>query len=334
MGSAFSSIPAEAAARFDVPVEDGVTLAAYALPAPETGTDTVTDAPVLIWGQANGFSAGAYLPFLQRLATRFRVFAYDARGQGGSTTPPPPFDETICFDRFAHDLEAVVYRVQAEAPEAPLYYAGHSFSAAAMFYLGGGFGFAPWRKVTTFDATLRPSDRDVALPRSKDGHSPLAEMTLKRRRYFDNPDAYAAWMGRPKAFGGFEPEMLAALCRGTLQPRRDGAGEEGREEGRDGTPTATAGWELCCPPAVEAATYNAVSATTAPYDSLRDFPVSTHLVAADFNTNGGHWIGEIQADVARHLPDARVTILPGAGHLMPFEQPDACAEIIFQMLED
>jgi len=311
----FSSIPAAAARRLDVPVEDGVTLALYAL------TEGAGNAPVLLWGHANGFSAGAYLPFLRRLAARFRVFAYDARGQGGSSAPPEPYGETIRFERFAHDLEAVVYRVQAEAPGAPLYYGGHSFSAAAMFYLGGALGFAPWRRVTTFDATLRPSDRDDLLAKSAARHAPLAELTLRRRRYFDDRAAYAAAMGRPKAFGHFAPEMLAALCDATVRPRRDGAPDAGK-----------GGLELCCPPEIEAATYNAVAATTAPYDGLGGFPVEAHLVGADPAVRGGHWIAEVQGDVARRLPHSRYTRMTGAGHLMPFERPQDCAEIVLEML--
>ena len=310
MSAAFSSLPAAAAERFDVPVEDGVTIAVYELHKGMTNT------PVLIWGHANGFGAGSYLPFLQRITTRFRVFAYDARGQGGSSTPTEPYTSTICFDRFARDLKAVVYRVQARAPEAPLYYGGHSFSAAGMFHLGGNFGFAPWRAVTTFDATLRPSDRDDLRQISKARSSPLAEMTLRRRRYFDTPADYAAAMARPKAFGYFAPEMLDALCQATLRPRRDGA----------------EGYELSCPPVIEAATYNSVAATTAPYEGLKDFPVAAHLIAADPAVPNSNWIAEVQHDVARPLPDARVTTMTGAGHLMPFERPDECAAIVLAML--
>ena len=108
-----------------VSVEDDVTIAAYEL------AGACANAPALLWGHANGFSGGSYLPLLQRLARGgFRVFAYDARGQGGSTTPPEPYGETITFDRFAHDMERVVGAIRRRAPNNPLYFAGHSFSAA------------------------------------------------------------------------------------------------------------------------------------------------------------------------------------------------------------
>jgi pimeloyl-ACP methyl ester carboxylesterase len=42
----------------------------------------------------------------------------------------------------------------------------------------------------------------------------------------------------------------------------------------------------------------------------------------------------VQSDVARHLPDARITTMTGAGHLMPFERPAECAEIVLAMLSD
>lgn len=306
-----SSIPAEAARRFDVPVEDGVTIAAYEL------KDCPSDAPVLLWGHANGFSAGSYLPLLQLLSTRFNVFAYDVRGQGASTTPPEPFTKTVAFDRFAHDMERVANTVQASASGRPLYFAGHSFSAATMYYLGGGFGFAPWRAVTTFDATLRPSDHQDVLDAHDAKQPSMADRARRRRQYFDSPEAYLDAMSRPHAFGFFTREMLAAHCQATLRPRRNGAD----------------GWELSCPPEIEAGTYDAVGRTTAPYDSLPNFPVPAHLVGADPAAPGGTWIGQLQEAFTGKLPNARYTKMTGCGHLMPFQEPDACAEIVLAMLD-
>lgn len=305
-----SSIPAEAARRFSVDVDDGVAVAAYELGG------CPSDAPVLLWGHANGFSAGSYLPFLQLLTRRFQVFAYDVRGQGATSTPPEPFSETLSFDRFARDMERVTNTVQATATGKPIYFAGHSFSAAAMYYLGGGLGFAPWRAVTTFDATLRPSDHQDVLDAHYAKRPSMAVGAMRRRRYFDTPEAYFEAMSRPRAFGFFAPDMLAAHCRATLRPRRDGAD----------------GWELSCPPEIEAGTYDAVGRTTAPYDSLPDFPVPAHLVGADPAAPGGTWIGQLHGEFARRLPNARYTMMTGRGHLMPFQAPEACAEIVIAML--
>lgn len=309
----YPSIAAELAEQFAVEVNDGVTIAAYELVEAQSNT------PVLLWGHANGFSAGSYLPLLRRLVNGgLRVFSYDVRGQGGSTTPPEPFAKTITFDRFARDLEQVTTAVLARAPGAPIYFAGHSFSAAAMYYLGGGLGFAPWRAVTTFDATLRPSDHQDIMTAYYAKRPSMSHGALRRRRFFDSRDAYIEAMGRPHAYGSFARNMLEAHCHATLRPRQDG----------------TEGWELSCPPEVEAATYEAVGRTTAPYDSLPKFPVSAHMIGADLEAHGGTWIGRLQPEFARRLPHGRYTKMTGHGHLMPFEQPAKCVEIVLEMLRE
>jgi len=308
----YPSIPADAAVQFDVAVNDGVTIAAYEL----NGASAY--APALLWGHANGFSGGSYLPLLQRLTRGgFQVFAYDTRGQGGSTTPPELLSETISFDHFAADLERVVGAVRERARNKPLYFAGHSFSAAAMYYLGGGLGFAPWRAVVTFDATLRPSGHQDVLKAFYAKTSPLSKGAARRRRYFDNEQVYLEAMSRPHAFASFAPEMLKAHCRATLRPRRDGA----------------KGGELSCTPEVEAATYDAVGRTTAPYDSLPKFSVPAHMIGADPEAPGGTWIGQLHHNFARRLPNGRYTMMKGAGHLMPFQRPGDCAEYILNMLD-
>ena len=145
----------------------------------------------------------------------------------------------------------------------------------------------------------------------------MADRARQRRQYFDSPEAYLDAMSRPHAFGFFTREMLAAHCQATLRPRRNGAD----------------GWELSCPPEIEASTYDAVGRTTAPYDSLPNFPVPAHLVGADSAAPGGTWIGQLQEAFANRLPTARYTKMTGCGHLMPFQEPEACAEFVLAMLD-
>ena len=146
----------------------------------------------------------------------------------------------------------------------------------------------------------------------------MSHRALRRRRFFDSGDAYIKAMGRPHAYGSFARNMLESHCRATLRPRQDGA----------------EGWELSCPPEVEAATYEAVGQTTAPYDSLPNFPAFAHMIGADPEAPGGTWIGQLQPVFARRLPHGRYTKMTGHGHLMPFERPAKCAEIVLEMLRE
>ena len=178
-----------------------------------------------------------------------------------------------------------------------------------MYYLGGGLGFAVAARndLRCNASPLRPSRRHEAYYAKRPS---MSHGAMRRRRFFDSGDSYLEAMGRPRAFGSFAREMLEAHCRATLRPRQDGA----------------EGWELSCPPEVEAATYEAVGRTTAPYDSLPGFPAPAHMIGADPEAPGGTWIGELHPEFARRLPHGRSTKMIGHGHLMPFERPAECGK--------
>lgn len=304
--SSFDSISSQSAQRFDVACSDNVTIAAYEL------RDCPATAPALLWAHANGFSAGSYLPFLQLLSTRFRVFAYDVRGHGGSTAPVTADRASLNFDCFADDLRAVSEWLSARLSHAPLYFSGHSFSAATMFHLAGEFGYAPWQAVTTFDATMLPHDDSDIRVRAEQASVTRIERTLGRRVSWATITECAVTLGRPGVFDGWTSEMLQAHCHATLRPLRSG------------------GVGLACQPEIEAGVYAGVM-DTRPYECLPSFPVPAHLVGADPNC-GGTWVGEIQPAAAARIAQSQYTCAAGASHLMVFEQPRWCAELVCSML--
>src|SRR5258707_15427086 len=85
---------------FEVTVSDGARLPIY-----ETGG--AQSAPALLVGHANGLAAGSYGPWLRDLARDFRVFAFDARGHGGSSWPEGPLGTGFSVDRLAGGLAAI-----------------------------------------------------------------------------------------------------------------------------------------------------------------------------------------------------------------------------------
>src|SRR5258708_30302353 len=85
---------------FEVTVSDGARLPIY-----ETGG--AQSAPALLVGHANGLAAGSYGPWLRDLARDFRVFAFDARGHGGSSWPERPLDTVVSVGPLARQPPAI-----------------------------------------------------------------------------------------------------------------------------------------------------------------------------------------------------------------------------------
>lgn len=286
---------------------DGVRLRVYAL------RGATADRPGLLWGHANGFAAGSYLPFLQSLTDRFRVFAFDARGHGGSDAPSPPLAHSLHIDRYAADLGAVAALVADEIGERPLYFASHSFSGVAALRLGAVQGVAPWAGVTVIEPPVVPTpdlpEHEIAVGKS----CGLIALAQRRRRRWASPDAYFESLVKRPPFRNFRPDMLEAHCRATLMPTGEGD------------------FTLCCAPETEIAAYTTVL-NSSTFRALPRFPVPVHIVAADPAPPGGHpsWAALVQPPVAERLPKSRISVVQGASHMVPFEFPERCRELLLE----
>jgi pimeloyl-ACP methyl ester carboxylesterase len=303
------SIPAERAAAHTVEGYRGAKLRLYAL------NDGRRDAPALLWGHANGFAAGSYLPLLETLATDFRVLAFDARGHGGAEDVGAPYIAGYHADPYALDLARVAEAARALiGPETPLHFAGHSFSGYALLRLGGVFGTAPWAGITLFEPPLCPTPDQPEHALAMGLARGLIEGAERRRRRWESPAAFEASLAARPHYARWRPDMLAAHCRATLRPDGDG-------------------WTLCCPPEVEAATYR-MTLNASTFRALVDFPLPVHFVASEPPGPGSppSWAALVQRAAARRAPLGRLTELTGVGHMMPFERPDACAALARAMI--
>lgn len=142
-------VGAAGAAAFTVATPDGAALPVYALGGP-------AQAPAVLFGHANGLAAGSYAPWLRELAATLRVFAFDARGHGGSRWPAGALETVLAVDRFADDLALVAAAVAARLQGAPLHYAGHSLNAAAALRLAARDAPLPWSRTILFEPPIFP----------------------------------------------------------------------------------------------------------------------------------------------------------------------------------
>lgn len=303
------SIPDAAAESVPIAAADGVGLRLYRL---RSGRE---NRPVLLWGHANGFSAGSYLPLLEELSSHFQVFAFDARGHGGSQRPPDPLDGTLHIDRYTDDLRLHTMRVRDLAGDAPLFYAAHSFSGVAALRLGAIQGIMPWRAVVLFEPPLVPTpDHPEHAIAAKTGRDLMAGAARRRRRWAD-PATYAASLGKRIPYANFRPDMLQAHCHATLRPAPEGD------------------CVLACEPEVEMTTYAAVD-NFSTFEALPRFACPVHFVASEPAVPPAppSWAALVQRLAADRLPGARLTKMDGAGHMMTFEKPAECRDILLETL--
>lgn len=291
---------------FTVASADGAVLPIYTLDGP-------AGAPSLLFGHANGLAAGSYAPWLRALAQHFAVFAFDARGHGGAHWPEGPLDQVFHVDRFADDLARIAAAVAARRGGVPLHYAGHSLGAAAALSLVARDGALPWARTVLFEPPVFPPPDSPHRAEAERMQTPLIERSATRRARWESPDALFEVLSKRGVFARFRPDLLAAHCRATLKPLAEG------------------GFTLACPPAVESAIFRAHRvADTWRHMAPVDNPI--RLVSGDPALPERGWVSAVMPDMAAALA-AALTVLPGAGHMMICEQPEACRDLLLQALE-
>ncbi|MDH3702557.1 MAG: alpha/beta hydrolase [Alphaproteobacteria bacterium] len=308
------SIPENKAERFFVPAAGGINLSVYRL----TGPAASGPGPVLLCGHATGMAAGSYLPWFEMLAHRAVLYAFDARGHGGSDTPPDPLDASVTLDTQADDLAAVTDAVCRRENGAPVYYAAHSISGAAALHLGIRDGAVPWAGMTLFEPPIMIGRDHQRHPDAMENSAERAQLTERRRARWQSPAAFADKLATHGAFSKFDPAMLAAHCEATLRP-------DGDE------------FELACAPRVEAAFFRSVHNTRV-WDGLPKFPFPARFVGGDPEipdpgTGAARWVTAVAGDVAARVRGSRFTVVPDSGHMMVCERPDRCRDLVFDMID-
>lgn len=272
---------------FEVP---GGSVAGLAFGAPKANPD-------IVFMHATGFNARTYRSLLAPLGERFRVLALDMRGHGRTTLPAPIFGYTS-WKRHRDDLISVL-----EHFTAPVTLAGHSMGAIV-----GLLTAARRTDLVSALALIEPvflSDAEYAVfgaplgPLVMTRLMPLARSASARRARFPSYEAAVeAFTGRG-VFKLFSPDTIADYVGDGM--KADGEG----------------GFVLSCTPRYEAATFCAQR--NQPWTALRLITDPIVLLRAERRstmTEGG------LRRFREMKPHARVAVVEGAGHMLPFERPD------------
>lgn len=275
------------------------------------------DGPVVLFGHAGGLAAGCYIPLLERLTRAAEVYAFDARGHGGSAAPRQGQGAAALYapDCFARDLAAVALAVATRA-DRPIVFVGHSLGAVSLLRLGTHhpqlFAGVPWRRFVLFEPPLFPTSDVAAYGEASKKNRALARRTLARRARWQSPGAFADFLAERRPFAAFERAWLDHHARSTLQPAAEGD------------------WTLACEPEVEATIYSSFGEPSTFAALGRFVPADiVHLIAGDPDAGPERdWVTAVAPEAARRLGAGRMSILAGRGHFMIQEAPNDALKLI------
>jgi pimeloyl-ACP methyl ester carboxylesterase len=252
--------------------------------------------PLALLSHANGFCAALWAPVAERLRSDFRVLAFDSRGHGDSSVPPPP--HAYAWEEFVGDLLALAERLVDEHGGAPLYGIGHSFGGTCTMTAASRRPEL-FARVAMLDPVLVPPP-ELRPPAT--GHPPMAEIARKRQQVFESREAARERFGGRAPFASWDPRAFELYLAEGLRDRPDGQ------------------VELKCAGEIEASVYEHNSSLDL-FAVVRALRVPTLLVFAP----RGHFPRTMMERLLGLSPLLQSEDLPGS-HLLPMELPERCAE--------
>ncbi|MGH0029804.1 MAG: alpha/beta fold hydrolase [Myxococcota bacterium] len=263
--------------------------------------------PTLLLVHATGFHARCWDPVLARMPAHHAV-AVDMRGHGRSTNVPiehwADLGRDLACVAEALDLRDVVG-------------VGHSMGGHA---LCDAAALAPdrFRRLVLLDPVIASPDAygggwKIQMPEGE------PHPTAKRKRHFDSPEAMIERFRDRDPYAGFTPDALRAYCEHGLLPRDDGDG-----------------FDLACPPEVEASVYMTSRTNPDVHASIRALAIPVLVVRAKLpppdRTLMDFASSPTWPALAGEFADGRDLHLAEHSHFLPMEIPERIAALVEEEL--
>ena len=261
--------------------------------------------PRLVLSHGNGLSIDSYYPFWSRFADRFELFIYDFRNHGWN----PVGDRRMHnIPTFVGDNECVVRDIDRRFGKKPKAGVFHSLSAlTALLQVSRGGGFSA---LVLFDPPICPPGGDPSDMEAVGRYA--AGVARRRRSWFDTPEELAEHLSRAHGFQRVCPAAVDLMARTTLRRAADGRG-----------------YELCCPREYEAQV-NDYSFGWAMTLDINKVTCAVKVIGAD-PTDPYSFMPSMDLNRLRFVD---YDFIPETTHFLQLEEPEACAALVVEFLED
>jgi lipase len=272
----------------------------------ERGISLRGTGPTLLFLHATGFHARIWDQIIARLPP-CHIIAIDQRGHGRS--------EKVRINHW-QEVVADASQVMQELELTGVIGIGHSMGAHALL---GASALHQDRvhSIVAVDPVIAPEEAydNVPVDLSSVAEHPMA----RRRSTFDTPEEMMERLLSRGSYGLFDPQMLNDYCHYGLLPSESG------------------GYQLACPPDIEASVYMTSRTNGDIYDAVRSLQIPVSLLRAktpsldnsemDFSSSPT-WPGLIN-----EFPNAEEHFFSDKTHFLPMEIPDEVAAIIEQRIQ-
>lgn len=262
-----------------------------------------SDRPSLLLLHATGFHARLWDRVVGALPAGTHVVAPDHRGHGRSFKPATLADWTATAD--------VLLSLVNEFAGRPFIGCGHSMGAYILTRLA-----ALRRAAFAHIVLIDPVIMDPALYAGEDRGpipDPAEHPVAKRRNRWDSAEQMRARFADRLPYANWDPRVLADYCTHGLLPAADGEG-----------------FELACPPALEASVYQNALRTN-PHAWLAGIAAPATLIRAPAGERSGAldfslsptWLG-LGAAIGAQADE----LWEGNSHFIPMESPARVADLL------
>jgi pimeloyl-ACP methyl ester carboxylesterase len=254
----------------------------------------------ILFCHAAGFHARIWDQVIVRLPETRRCYAFDARGHGRSSKPPPPY----ALRDFGSDAAALARRLGLSGALG----VGHSLGGHAVTLLAALCPDA-FAGLLLLDPVIQSKDK-------YSGPWTEGRFVAKRRKRWTSPEEmFESFRNRPP-FDAWDRGVLRDYCQYGLLP-----------DGED--------YILACSPEIEASIYEASPAVESNiYPEIATIAIPVQVVRAGRVRDPANVMGvsPTAPELASSFTRGADTLLPEHSHFIPMESPQLIAKLIADAL--